>query len=271
MNFFRITLFIFLFQSFCSSAFAEVVYPTGGALSNKNNNIVAFLDISCGIYDVKNEVIECRKTYVEIEPSLEKLFSQNELKAIAKRDSLDVATLLGICKDMKPIFAYIEGKSVGGKTITPAETKQMEAHSAAMGYDINIISSMKSICSTPSKDGIIELMDQMQIAESKVCKVNSYALRDNEYKLDRASGKFIRSELVSGICDQFNLTEILTLDTFGLGTIALMERKKTFIQQRAKGNDRESFNCDAPDEYTDKVYTSKKTYSPLKCVSFVKQ
>jgi len=271
MRFLWITLIVFYFQNLNSLVFADTIYPIAGSLSNENNNVVEFLDISCGTPNIKNESVQCRKTYVEIAPSLEKPFSLKDLEAIAKRDGLGKETLSGMCEKMEPIFAYIEGKSVNGRMITPDEKKQMEANSAAMGYDDNLISSMKDICSAPSDDGIIQLMNQMQLAESKVCKVSSYTSPENEYKLDRDSGKFIRSILTSGICDQFNLTEILTLDTFGLGTIALLERKKTFIQQRSKGDDRKAFNCDAPDEYQDKIYTSQRTYSPLKCVSFVRK
>jgi hypothetical protein len=251
--------------------FAENLYPVGGSLSNKNNEIVEFLNISCGNPNVKNEVVGCRKTYVEIKPSIEKLLSLEELAAIAKRDSLDVETFLAICEEMEPIFAYTDGKSVGGRTITPDERKEIESQTAAMGYDIDIISSMKTFCKSPSNHRIVQLMNQMQIAESKICKVESYTLAEMEYKLDPISGKFIRSEVVSGICDQYNLTEILTLDQFGLGTISLLERKMTFIQQRAKGDDRKAFNCDAPDEYEDKIYSSERTYSPLKCESFIGQ
>ena len=146
---------------------------------------------------------------------------------------------------------------------------QLKKQSLAMGFDKELIGTVREICERQSQDGAVDLMEQMQLAESRVCSVDTFTTKAEPYSFDLASGKWISSEIVDGICDQYVYTEVITLDEFGLGTIEKYEVKKTFIQQRLKGADRE-FACDLPGEWDDKVYVSKQVYFPMSCVSLVR-
>ena len=253
-----------------ASSNAEVVRPIGGALSSSDQSSVKFVNFDCEFGATANDPVMCRRTFTTIEPKLEELLSRDELEAIAERDKFDVTTLQTMCEQLKPFFAFLfEGKAYQGQKITDEMKLQLKNQSLAMGFDREIMGSFKDICQRPSQAGVVDILEQMQLAESRVCKVDSFTTKAEPYSLDLASGKWISSEIVDGICDQYVYTEVITLDEFGLGTIEKYEVKKTFVQQRLKGADRE-FACDLPGEWDDKVYVSKQVYFPMSCVSLVR-
>lgn len=262
-----IVLSLFLYSS---GALADVVYPIGGPLSNAKNEKVDLRNFSCGVPDKKIGQVECSQTVTTIKPKLEGLFTIAELEAIAKRDNFDLKTLEDMCSKMEPFFSFMDGKSMEGQTVTPEHLKNLEQQSAAMGFEANVMLTIRSICDAPSQSGIIKMLDEMQKAESRVCKVNSWTSSGRPYKFDSATGNFIWSEVVNGMCDQYVYTEIMTLDEFGMGVITRYEEKRTFVQKLLEGDRREALPCDGADEYDDKVYTQNTVYFPLKCVSFVR-
>ena len=171
-----------------------------------------------------------------------------------------------MCKQMEPFFAYFL-RGLPRLKDNRGEKLQLKKQSLAMGL-MKLIGTVREICSAV-KRWRVDLMEQMQLAESRVCSVDTFTTKAEPYSFDLASGKWISSEIVDGICDQYVYTEVITLDEFGLGTIEKYEVKKTFIQQRLKGADRE-FACDLPGEWDDKVYVSKQVYFPMSCVSLVR-
>lgn len=265
-------IFLFLvgiFVSF-SCAFADVVYPIGGPVSSKNTDKAEFINFSCSTPDTKKRQVNCRQTLTTIKPKLESLVSIEELEAIAKRDNFDVNLLKQMCKKMSPFFAFVDGETLEGRTIEKKQLEKLEEQSAAMGFEKNMFSTVREICDSPSERGIIKMLDEMQRAERRVCKVNSFTSSERAYKLDIETGTFIASEVINGLCDQYVYTEVLTLDDFGLGVINKYEEKRTFIQELKRNKDRERLLCDDDDKYGDKVFTQDIIYFPLNCVSFVR-
>lgn len=262
---FLVTAFIIGFH-FC--VHADVIYPIGGSLSSTDTEEVVFLNFTCQSNTEAQEV-KCRMSVIMIKPLLEETVSKEELQSIADRDGLNVNSLKKMCSKMTPFFEYLEGKSANGKKITEQEKVDLKAKSAAMGFEKELLASMKKICDAPSQNGIVDLMDQMQKAQSKVCKVTNWLLAERAYKLDERTGKFINSEINDGLCDQYVYTEIISLDDFGIGTIKKYEEKRTFIQKLEKDDKkREEKGCDKEGEYEDKVFVQKDVYFPLTCVSF---
>ena len=208
-----------------SGVLANVVYPIGGPVSSKNTDKAEFIDFSCGTPDTDKKQVDCRLTYTTIKPKLESLLSVEELEAIAKRDNFDLNLLKQMCKKMEPFFGFIDGKTLEGRTINKEQFEKLEQQSAAMGFERNMFSTLRAICDSSSESGIIEMLDEMQRAERRICKVNSL-LHQTAYKLDIETGTFIASEVINGLCDQYVYTEILTLDEFGLGVINKYEEKR---------------------------------------------
>ena len=266
---FNILLFLgSLFFMPLSSVLADVVYPIGGTLSSTNTQEIDFRNFSCES-DTKAEEVSCRMSVTQIQPLLDEIMTKEELLAVAKRDGLNVNSLITMCAKMTPFFEYLDGKSIDGQVITDKQRQELKAKSAAMGFEKELLASMKTICGAPSETAIVDLMDQMQKAQSRVCKVTNFLLAERSYKLDERTGKFINSEINDGLCDQYVYTEVISVDDFGIGSIKKYEEKRTFLQKLEKDEKRRvSLGCDKEGEYEDRVFVQKDIYFPLTCVSF---
>ena len=252
------------------TAYSDTIYPQGGPLSKQNTDAIEFRSFDCDAQESEKK-ITCSQSLTLIEPKLPKLKTTEELKEIAARDGFDIDTLIGICEVAKPAFDFSQDKPIDGKTVTAERLKAAQEKLAAQGFGTEFIPSFIEICEPPSEMGIIRMLDQMQLAESKICTVSLQRIGEADFDLDENTGTFIRSKKVNGVCDQFIRTEVIFPLERSISLIGKFVDKKTFIQKIAKGEKRETFHCDNPEFYEDQIFVFEKIYFPLKCESFVRR
>ena len=215
------------------------------------------------------EQIECSQTLTEIRPKLGDLKTRAEVIKMAAQDGFDLASLETMCREIEPVLAYIRGEVVKGKKITDEKIEDMRRDMAAKGLGYNSLQIIDGICKSPSMEGAIDLMMEVQRAEKRVCVVSSLRVSHEEiYKFDRETGTYMANGVVSDACDQFSFVEIIYPEKGSLALIEKYVEKKTFIQNVAEGEQRQALNCQKRD-YSDRVFVSERVYFPLECVSFV--
>lgn len=239
-------------------------------MSKQNTDAIEFRSFGCDA-NKSEKKITCSQSLTLIEPKLSKLKTTDELKAIAARDSFDIDTLVDICEEAKPVFDFSQGKPIDGKTVTEERLKAAQEKLAAQGFGIEFIPSFIEICESPSEVGIIKLLDQMQLAESKICTVSLQRIGEADFDLDESTGTFIRSKKVNGVCDQFIRTEVIFPLKQSISLIGKFVDKRTFIQEIAKGEKRSTYDCDNPEFYKDQIFVFEQIYFPLRCESFVRR
>lgn len=252
------------------TAWSETMYRQGGPLSKQNTDAIEFRSFDCDA-NKSEKKITCSQSLTLIEPKLSKLKTTDELKAIAARDGFDIDTLVDICEEAKPVFDFSQGKPIDGKTVTEERLKAAQEKLAAQGFGIEFIPSFIEICESPSEVGIIKLLDQMQLAESKICAVSLQRIGEADFDLDESTGTFIRSKKVNGVCDQFIRTEVIFPLKQSISLIGKFVDKRTFIQEIAKGEKRNTYDCDNPEFYEDQIFVFEQIYFPLRCESFVRR
>ena len=267
-------LIAFLFLSMLSLnskiAWSETMYPQGGPLSRQNTDEIEFRSFDCDAQRSQKK-ITCSQSVTLIQPKLPVLKTTEELKAIAARDGFDIKALIRICEEAKPVFDFSKGKTIDGKTVTAENLKAAQDKLAAQGFGVEFIPSFIEICESPSATGIIKILEQVQLAESKICTVSMQRIGEAEFDLDESTGTFIRSKKVNGVCDQFIRTEVIFPLERSLSLIGKFIDKRTFIQKIAKGEKRSTFDCENPKLYEDQIFVFEQIHFPLRCEIFVRR
>lgn len=261
-------LFLLLLISFdqFESAHADDSYPQAGFLSNQTSKEAKFLQVYCEHHDGDAE-IKCTQIYTKIFPRIDVLKTRDQIVEMAERDGFDLGELKKMCHEFELILPYLQGETVNGKTITPEKLDVMRRKMAADGLGYDSFPLIDKICKSPSREGVIDFLMELQKGEQKVCRVSSLKTQVSVYKLDERTGTYMATGVVNDHCDQYSYAEIIYPDERNPTLIDKYVEKNTFIQNIAEGEKRKSLKCDERD-YSDKVFASEQMFFPLQCEGF---